>query len=281
MISCCRRSYKATNSPEEFADALQRNEHHLLSLESRIKSINAIEDLHHLLRVTYPLVVILVAISISVENDSYLRYGFLFIVVLLPLCSSIFIQYILARLKTLSLAAFEREEAVKKELLSKVKSQLPMEAALRLLLRFDENGNHKAFIEMPPHVEKELEKLKEEKRDLIELVNFLSNVILENTQGGYASARETLSPMKSLTAKFVAEVPSFAVLNQDEDVVSKLFISKTPSTKESRSILAPMDITGVKHDSDRSALLSLADDDADSSLAAAAKSLDSDLKSIQ
>ena len=93
-------------------------------------------------------------------------------------------------------------EASRRHLCDRVKAELPMAAAVALLLEFDASGDHRAFVENPPHLVEQIDRLTAERDRLVatreELLRALDATIMllgTHVEGGWGGAGVLLSPL--------------------------------------------------------------------------------------
>ena len=90
----------------------------------------------------------------------------------------------------------------RRDTLDRAKTELPMAAALQLLMTWDPEGDHRAYIECPPHLQKQIDELSAERDELAQLSNLFLGVLGTNVDGGWSSAAELLRPYAPLISKY-------------------------------------------------------------------------------
>lgn len=100
-------------------------------------------------------------------------------------------------------ASLQSTEEERQGLLQRAKRELPMAEALRVLSRYDPQGKHNIVVDVPPHIEAELKALRQEKQELLALVDGCLEKVAElSGEGGWLQAREELKDWQGLLVRY-------------------------------------------------------------------------------
>ena len=156
MLTCRTRRRPGVSALEA---ALVTCNDRALATTAALGSTTYVEYVCSWVAAVWPAIIVAVAAAMArTGSPLWIRFNWLPVLVfaVVPELLSLTLRWGAAR----RAAALRKEEGAielsRKALLERVKAELPMQTALAVLMAHDPSGDHKAFIECPPHLMKQV-----------------------------------------------------------------------------------------------------------------------------
>lgn len=229
-----RRSVSLASQTSELEHDLSLNELRREQLLAALETLETVQNFAGVAILAWPVVcAVAVALLNKLGFGPYLkRYWFIMLPTWLgPVLVCYLAQSYIARRRAAYATTRESLEVERADALERVKTTLPMAQALQLLMVHDPHGDHKQFIECPPHLQRQIDGLAAEREEFRALANELLLTLGTHLEGGWGAAGEALQPLAPVIRRLgPAQLPAAANLLSGTTGVDSWLLSRMVAT---------------------------------------------------